>query len=123
MNPNPDTIAINILGNVMRALGGAPQWEGRLMPAERALVRACCVDAARLGLRALALPGNRELHLDLLRERAAIHARLVAGLRPARNGEDAGAADTMDGRRVTDAFWEGFRRTINHAVAVAFADM
>ena len=45
MNPKPDDIALNILANVIRTLG--PHWESRLTDADRALVRACCNDAAR----------------------------------------------------------------------------
>ena len=101
-----DDIAHNILSNVTRAMG--PPWERRLGDAERELVRACCADAARLGLRALASPRTRDAQLQLLRARADIHARLCGAL-------PLGAA------RVTDAFWEGFRSTVNGAVAVAFA--
>jgi hypothetical protein len=106
MSRKPNDIALNILANVMHALG--PSWEQRLTPADRALVKACCVDAAQLGLRALATPGrNAELQTDLLRERAHIHAQLS-------NCAALGAG------RVAEAFWEGFRATINGAVTIAF---
>ena len=106
MNPKPDDIALNILGNVIRTVG--PSWESRLTDADRALVRACCNDAARLSVRALATPRNRDLQLDLLRERAHIHAQLH------------GCA-ALGAGRLADAFWDGFRNTVNGAVALAFA--
>ena len=105
MTPKPDDIALNILANVIRAIG--PEWERRLTDPDRALVRASCADAARLGLRALATPRNRDLQLDLLRERAHIHAQL----------SDCVA---LGAGRLADAFWDGFRNTLNGAVAVAF---
>ena len=108
--PEPDDITLNILANVMRAIG-QPHWETRLTPDDRALVRACAGEAARLGLRTLASPRNRDLHLDLLRAKAAIHARLAAS--PALGGPG----------RLADAFWDGYRETIGHALAVAFAEM
>ena len=107
MSPHPNDIALNILAHVMRSLGPRV-WEARLTDADRALVRACCADAARLGLRALASPRTRDAQLQLLRDKAAIHAKLDDALSP-------GAG------RVADAFWEGFRGTVNGAVAVAFA--
>ena len=103
----PDVeIALNILANVIRALG--PLWERRLTEADRSLVRACCADAARLGVRALASPRTRDAQLQLLREKAHIHAQLCSSL-------------ALGAGRVADAFWEGFRTTVNGAVAVAFA--
>lgn len=109
-NPTPnlsaDDIALNILANVIRALG--PLWERRLTDADRALVRACCADAARLGVRALAMPRTRDAQLQLLRERAHIHAQLCGSF-------------ALGAARVADAFWEGFRATVNGAVAIAFA--
>src|SRR5688500_3244902 len=103
----PDVeIALNILANVIRTLG--PLWERRLNDADRALGRACCAEAARLGVRSLASPRTRDAQLQLLRDKAAIHAKLDDALSP-------GAG------RVADAFWEGFRGTVNGAVAVAFA--
>lgn len=107
MNPKPDDIALNILANVIRALG--PLWERRLSDADRTLVRACCADAARLGVRALATPPTRDAQLQLLRERADIHARLC------------GSLPLAAARGVADAFWDGFRATVNGAVAIAFA--
>ena len=106
MNPKQDDIALNILGNVIRTLG--PLWESRLTDVDRALVRACCADAARLSVRALATPRNRDLQLDLMRERAHIHAQL----------HDCVA---LGAGRLADAFWDGFRNTVNGAVALAFA--
>ena len=105
MNPKPDDIALNILSNVIRAVG--PLWERRLTDADRALVRACCADAALLALRALATPRNRGLQAELLREKSHIHARLCDALPPG-------------GATVVDAFWDGFAATVNGAAAVAF---
>jgi hypothetical protein len=99
-------IALNILGNVIRALG--PAWESQLRDADRELVRACCADAARLGIRSLATPRNADLQTDLLRERAHIHAQLMSCV-------------ALGAGRLADAFWDGFRATVNGAVTVAFA--
>ena len=107
MNAKRDDVALNILGNVIRALG--PAWERRLTDADRALVRACCADAARLAARALATPRNPDLQADLLRERADIHAQLFGSAALGKTGD------------LADAFWDGFRATVNGAVAVAFA--
>lgn len=104
--PDDDAVALNILSNVIRALG--PLWERRLTDADRALVRSCCADAAKLGVRALAAPRTRDGQLQLLRERAEIHARLCGSL-------------ALGAGRVADAFWEGFRATVSGAVAIAFA--
>jgi hypothetical protein len=106
--PTQDDIAMNILANVIRALG--PVWERRLTDDDRALIRACCADAARLGVRALATPRNRDMQTQLLREKAQIHAQLSNCL-----AIGVGA--------VADAFWDGFRATVNGAVAVAFASL
>jgi hypothetical protein len=108
MPPTPDDVAVNILSNVIRAMG--PLWERRLGDADRALVRACCDDAARLGVRALAAPRTRDAQLQLLRERADIHARLCGSL-------------PLGAGRLADAFWDGFRATVNGAVALAFAPL
>src|SRR4051812_17749081 len=104
----PDDVASNILANVIRALG--PLWERRLTETERALVRACCADAANLGVRALATPRNRELQLVLLRERAQIHAQL------------ANCVALGEGR-LADAFWDAFASAVSGALAVALAAM
>ena len=101
-----DDVELNILANVIRAVG-ARDWEC-MTEDERLLVRACCADAARLGVKALATPRNPDLQLDLLRERAHIHAQL------------AGCA-ALGAGRLAEAFWDGFRATVNGAVAVAFA--
>ena len=107
MNARQNDVALNILGNVIRALG--PAWERRLDDADRALVRACCAEAARLAVRSLATPRNLELQSELLRERADIHARLVDSAVRGKPGD------------LADAFWEGFRATVNGAVTVAFS--
>jgi hypothetical protein len=107
MNAKREDVSSNILGNVIRVLG--PAWERRLDDSDRLLVRACCADAARLAIQALATPRNRELQRELLRERADIHARL-ADVNALRQSGD-----------LADAFWEGFRATVNGAVTVAFA--
>jgi hypothetical protein len=107
MKTKTDDIALNILANVIRGLG--PGWDRRLSEDERLLVRSCCDDAARLGIRALAVPRNRDLHVELLREKARIHERLASS-------SALGAAG-----RLADVFWEGFASTINGAVAIAFS--
>ena len=107
MKTKSDDIALNILANIIRVLG--PGWDRGLDDADRALVRSCCADAARLGIRALAVPRNRDLQLDLLREKARIHAQLS-------RSDALGAAG-----RLADAFWEGFAATVNGAVSIAFA--
>jgi hypothetical protein len=103
-----DDIAMNILSNVIRALG--PVWERRLTDEDRALIRECCADAAQLGMRALATPRNRDMQTQLLREKAQIHAQLCNCLALGIGG-------------LADAFWDGFRATVNGAVAVAFASL
>jgi hypothetical protein len=108
MTTTTDDVASNILTNVVRALG--PLWERRLSEPERALVRACCADAAQLGVRAMATPRNRELQLELLRERAQIHAQL------------ANCVALGEGR-LADAFWEAFATAVHGALAVALAAM
>jgi hypothetical protein len=110
--PADDAVALNIFAHVLRALGR--DWDVRLTDADRARVRACCGDAARLCLRALATPRNRDLETELLRYKAAIHAELCAVRAGAAH---AGAA----GRDLPDVFWDGVRATVNGAVAVAFA--
>ena len=109
MNAKRDDVSLNILGNVIRGLG--PAWERRLTDADRALLRACCADAARLAVRALATPRNADLQTDLLRQRADIHARL------------AGSAALGKAGDLADAFWDAFRATVNGAVTVAFTAM
>lgn len=105
-NTVADDIAMNILSNIVHALG--PLWERRLTDADRELVRACCADAARLGVKALATPRQRDRQAELLREKAHINAQLCNSL-------------ALGAGRLADAFWEGFRATINGAVTVAFA--
>ena len=104
----PDDVALNILANVIRALG--PMWERRLTGPERLMVRACCADAARLGVRAMATPRNRELQLELLRERARIHAQLENCL-------------ALGEGRLADTFWEAFATAVNGALGVALVAM
>ena len=108
MNADPDDIADNILSNIVQSLG-PQQWERRLGERERALVRACCADAARLSVRALASPRQRDAQVELLREKARIHARLATSAALGGPG------------RLADAFWDAVRNTVNGAVAVAFA--
>jgi hypothetical protein len=103
-----DDVASNILGNLIRALG--PMWERRLTEPERQMVRACAADAAALGVRAMATPRNRELQLELLRERAQIHAQL------------ANCVALGEGK-LADAFWDAFAHAVNGALAVALAAM
>ena len=108
MDPNSSAVASNVLANVITALG--PLWERKLTEADRALVRACCDDAARLGVRAMATPRTREAQLELLRERAHIHAQLSACL-------------ALGVGRLADTFWDAFRAAVNGAVTIAFAAM
>lgn len=108
MTPKPSDISANILSNVVSAMGRF-HWERRLDERERTLVRACCDDAANLGVLCLAAPRHRDAQLELLRERARIHRALASS-----------AALGAPGR-LADAFWEGFRHTVNGAVAVAFS--
>ena len=103
-----DDVALNILGNVIRALG--PLWERRLSESERLMVRACCNDAAQLGIRSMATPRHRELQLELLRERAQIHAQLANCL-------------ALGEGRLADASWEAFASAVNGALAVALTAM
>ena len=105
MSSKLDDVSMNILSNVVRSLG--PLWDRRLTESDRALVRACCVDAARLSVKALATPRNREMQFELMREKAHIHAQLCSSVSL---GVDA----------LADVFWDGFRTTINGAVTVAF---
>jgi hypothetical protein len=97
-------VTIRILTGVRDRL---PDWES-LDPADRELIAACCADAARLQLRALAAPQTPDAQLRLLRDKAQIHAQLS-------NLAAAGAA------RVTSAFWDAVKGVVNGAVAVAFA--
>ena len=103
-----DDVASNILGNVIRALG--PMWERRLTEDERQMVRACAADAAQLGLRAMATPRNRELQLELLRERAQIHAQLANCL-------------ALGEGKLADAFWDALASAVHGALALALAAM
>ena len=97
-------ITVRILTGVRDRL---PDWDS-IDPGDRELIAACCADAARLQLRALASPQTRDAQLRLLRDKAQIHAQLS-------NLAAAGAA------RVTGAFWGAVRDVVNGAVAVAFA--
>jgi hypothetical protein len=97
-------VTIRILTGVRDRL---PDWES-LDPADRELIAACCADAARLQLRALAAPQTPDAQLRLLRDKAQIHAQLS-------NLAAAGAA------RVSGAFWDAVKGVVNGAVAVAFA--
>ena len=97
-------ITIRILTGIRERL---PDWES-LDPADRELIAACCADAARLQLRALAAPQTPDAQLRLLQDKAQIHAQLS-------NLAAAGAA------RVSSAFWDAVKAVVNGAVAVAFA--
>ena len=97
-------ITIRILTGVRERL---PDWES-IDPNDRELIAACCADAARLQLRALASPQTSDAQLRLLRDKAQIHAQLS-------NLAAAGAV------RVTSAFWDAVKNVVNGAVAVAFA--
>jgi hypothetical protein len=80
----------------------------QLDPADRELIAACCADAARLQLAALAAPPTPDAQLRLLREKAQIQAQLSSLAA-------AGSA------RLAAAFWDSVKDVVNGAVAVAFA--
>ena len=98
-------ITIRILTGVRERLADA--WDS-LDAADRELLTACCADAARLQVSALAAPQTADAQLRLLRDKAHIHAQLS-------NLTAAGAA------RITVAFWDAVKGVVNGAVAVAFA--
>ena len=98
-------ITIRILASLRERLGDA--WDV-LDPADRELIAACCGDAARLQVRALAAPQTRDAQLKLLQDKAHIHAQLS-------NLAAAGNA------RIATAFWDAVKSVVNGAVAVAFA--
>ena len=98
-------VSLRILTGVRDRLGDA--WDA-LEPADRERIVACCVDAAELQLRALALPQHADEQLKLLREKAQIQAQLA-------NLAAAGAL------RLTTIFWDAVRGVVNGAVAIAFA--
>ena len=97
-------ITIRILSGIRERL---PDWES-LDPADRELIAACCADAAKLQLAALAAPPTPDAQLRLLREKAQIHAQLTSLAA-------AGSA------RLAAAFWDSVKDVVNGAVAVAFA--
>ena len=97
-------ITVRILAGVRDRL---PDWDS-IDPNDRELIVACCADAARLQLHALAAPQTPDAQLRLLRDKAQIHAQLS-------NLVAAGAV------RVTTAFWDAVKNVVNGAVAVAFA--
>jgi len=99
-------VTIRILAGVRDRL---PDWDS-LDEADRELIVDCCADAARLQLRALGAPQTPDAQLQLLRDKAQIHAQLA-------NLAAAGAV------RVSAAFWEAVKAVVNGAVAVAFAAM
>jgi hypothetical protein len=84
-----------------------PDWD-TLDPADRELIAACCADAARLQLRALAAPQTPDAQLRLLRDKAQIQAQL----------QNLAAAGSV---RLSAAFWDAVKEVVNGAVAVAFA--
>ena len=98
-------ITLRLLARVRDRLGS--EWDA-LEPPDRELIAACCADAARLQLRALASPPTADAQLRLLRDKAQIHAQLS-------NLAAAGSA------RITHAFWDAVKGVVNGAVAVAFA--
>jgi hypothetical protein len=85
----------------------AADWD-TLDPADRELIAACCADAARLQLRALAAPQTPDAQLRLLRDKAQIQAQL----------QNLAAAGSV---RLSAAFWDAVKEVVNGAVAVAFA--
>ena len=98
-------ITIRILSSLRERLDNG--WES-LDPADRELIAACCADAARLQLRALASPQTPDAQLALLRDKAQIHAQL----------SNLAAAGSV---RLSAAFWDAVKEVVNGAVAVAFA--
>ena len=100
----PD-ITLRILKNLRRRLGES--WT-LIDPAQRELIAACCADAARLQLRALASPQTPDAQLRLLRDKAQIHAQLTS----------LAAAESL---RLTNVFWDSVKEVVSGAVAIAFA--
>ena len=98
-------IALRILTGVRERLADA--WDD-LDEADRALIIACCNDAALLQLRALAAGHGPDEQLALLRDKAQIHAQL----------SNLAAAGSV---RISSAFWDAVKGVVNGAVAVAFA--
>ena len=98
-------ITVRILAGVRERL--SETWDS-LDAADRELITACCADAARLQVRALASPQTPDAQLRLLRDKAQIHAQLS-------NIAAAGSS------RITHAFWDAVKGVVNGAVAVAFA--
>ena len=98
-------ITVRILAGVRERL--ADGWDS-LDAADRELITACCADAARLQLRALAAPQTADAQLGLLRDKAQIHAQL----------SNLAAAGSV---RVAAAFWDAVKGVVNGAVAVVFA--
>ena len=98
-------VSLRILTGVRDRLGDV--WDS-LEPSDRERIIACCVDAAELQVRALAVPQGADEQLRLLREKAQIQAQLA-------NLAAAGAV------RLTTIFWDAVRGVVNGAVAIAFA--
>ena len=98
-------IAVRILTGVRDRLSHS--WDD-LDEADRELIAACCADAARLQLRALAAPQTPDAQLRLLRDKAQIQAQLA----------NLAAAGSV---RLSAAFWDAVKEVVNGAVAVAFA--
>jgi hypothetical protein len=98
-------ITVRLLGAFRDRLSDA--WD-TLDPADRELIAACCADAARLQLRALAAPQTPDAQLRLLRDKAQIQAQL----------QNLAAAGSV---RLSAAFWDAVKEVVNGAVAVAFA--
>ena len=98
-------VSLRILTGVRDRIGDT--WDS-LEPADRERIIACCVDAAELQVRALAVPQGADEQLKLLREKAQIQAQLA-------NLAAAGAV------RLTTIFWDAVRSVVNGTVAIAFA--
>jgi hypothetical protein len=97
-------ITLRVLSTLRERL---PDWD-MLDAADRELIAACCADAARLQLRALAAPQTPDAQLSLLRDKAHIHAQL----------QSLAAAGAV---RIATAFWDAVKTVVNSAVAVVFA--
>ena len=106
-DPRIHQLAQSIFDAVRAALG--PVWREAIGPADRELIRSCCLEAAGLEVRAMAMPRNNESRRLLLREKARINARL------------GDLAASTENTKVARAFWQAVRRAANRAVAIAVA--
>ena len=98
-------IAVRILSGVRERLRDC--WDD-LDDADRELIVACSNDAAALQVRALASPQTPDAQLELLREKAQIHAQLA----------NLAAAGSV---RLSAAFWDAVKAVVNGAVTIVFA--